>query len=167
MYRGRTLLPALAGGASAAAPSAVYAARVPPDEPALLAPPVAERLPRLLLLSRANAGRSQMAAALWEARGGQARSAGTAPHGRLLAHAVAAMREAGLDIGQRRPRRIVPSDAAWAQLVVLLDDVEAPFPLPVPHERWATAPLDAVGLDGARAAREALRAHLAALAPPA
>ena len=48
-----------------------------------------------------NAGRSQMAQALYEARGGSARSAGSKPAAAVHPEVVAAMGERGIDLAGR------------------------------------------------------------------
>jgi arsenate reductase len=78
------------------------------------------RLPRVLFVCVQNAGRSQMAQALYERRGGEARSAGSSPAKRVHPEVVAAMREVGLEIGGRRPRGLALEDVEWAELVVTM-----------------------------------------------
>jgi arsenate reductase (thioredoxin) len=67
-----------------------------------------------------NAGRSQMAQAFYEQRGGSARSAGSAPEGELHPPVVAVMRELGIDLSDRHPKRIATPDLDWADLVVTM-----------------------------------------------
>jgi arsenate reductase len=67
-----------------------------------------------------NAGRSQMAQALYEARGGSARSAGSSPADRVHGEVVAAMNERGIDLSDRVPRGLDRSDVEWADLVVTM-----------------------------------------------
>jgi protein-tyrosine-phosphatase len=60
-----------------------------------------------------NSARSQLAAALWEARTGRAAaSAGTHPADRVHPGAVAAARRAGLELGDATPRALDPAHAA-------------------------------------------------------
>jgi len=78
---------------------------------------------RVLFVCVHNAGRSQMAEALFSrAAGGrhQARSAGSAPARRVHPEVVAAMRELGVDLGDRAPRRLEAADAEWAEVVVTM-----------------------------------------------
>jgi protein-tyrosine-phosphatase len=81
---------------------------------------------RVLFVCLHNAGRSQIAQALFEraAEGRhQARSAGTLadPDGRPHPQVVEAMREVGLDVAERRPRRLAPAaDGGWADVVVTM-----------------------------------------------
>lgn len=95
---------------------------------------MAESPPRALFVCVQNAGRSQMAQALWEARGGEARSAGTRPADAVHPEAVAAMRELGLDVARRRPRALRREDAEWADVVVTMGCGDA-CPL-VPGKRY-------------------------------
>jgi arsenate reductase len=79
-----------------------------------------------------NAGRSQMAAAFLTALADPARveavSAGTQPADRVHPEVVAAMREAGLDVSQNRPRRLTGELAAGASLLVTMGcGDECPF----------------------------------------
>jgi arsenate reductase (thioredoxin) len=70
-----------------------------------------------------NAGRSQMAEALFQrAAGGahQARSAGSRPADHVHPEVVAAMRELGIDLAGRTPHRLDDADMAWADLVVTM-----------------------------------------------
>jgi arsenate reductase len=67
-----------------------------------------------------NAGRSQMAQALYEARGGSARSAGSNPAEKVHAEVVDAMREDGIDLSGRVPRGLDRRDVEWADLVVTM-----------------------------------------------
>lgn len=70
-----------------------------------------------------NAGRSQMAEALLRrAAGGahEARSAGSAPATGVHPEVVEAMRELGVDLTGRVPRRLERADAEWADVVVTM-----------------------------------------------
>src|SRR5919198_3826473 len=64
------------------------------------------RLPRALFVCVGNAGRSQMAQALYERRGGEARSAGSRPEQALHESVVEAMDEMGISLAGRRPKPI-------------------------------------------------------------
>jgi arsenate reductase (thioredoxin) len=70
----------------------------------------------VLFVCRQNAGRSQIAQALYEARGGTARSAGTTPAARV--HPEVAEVMPGL--AERVPKALERSDAEWADLVVTM-----------------------------------------------
>ena len=67
-----------------------------------------------------NAGRSQMAQALYEELGGEARSAGSHPEAELHEAVVGAMKEIDIDISVRRPKPITDEDVAWADVVVTM-----------------------------------------------
>jgi arsenate reductase (thioredoxin) len=70
----------------------------------------------VLFVCRQNAGRSQMARALYERRGGTARSAGTSPANRVHVEVAALMPE----LADRKPRHLEDVDAEWADLVVTM-----------------------------------------------
>ena len=67
-----------------------------------------------------NAGRSQMAQALYERLGGEARSAGSRPERELHPEVVGAMGELRIDISKRKPKPIRPEDVEWAEVVVTM-----------------------------------------------
>jgi arsenate reductase (thioredoxin) len=78
---------------------------------------------RVLFVCLHNAGRSQMSEALFDrAAAGrhEARSAGTEPAQQLHPEVLEAMREIGIDLSDRTPRRLEHSDAEWADLVVTM-----------------------------------------------
>jgi arsenate reductase len=77
-------------------------------------------LPRALFVCVRNAGRSQLAQALYERRGGEARSAGSKPAERVHPEVVEALREVEIDITGRRPRGLTQEDAEWAEVVVTM-----------------------------------------------
>jgi arsenate reductase (thioredoxin) len=70
----------------------------------------------VLFVCRQNAGRSQIAQALYERRGGHARSAGTTPADSVHSEVAAVMPE----VAQRTPKRLEQADAEWADLVVTM-----------------------------------------------
>lgn len=74
----------------------------------------------VLFVCLQNAGRSQMAQALYEVRGGSARSAGSAPAEAVHPAVVEAMREQGVDLASRTPRGLDRADVEWADLVVTM-----------------------------------------------
>ena len=76
----------------------------------------------VLFLCIGNAGRSQMAHAFLERRGGhEVRSAGSRAEAHLHPQVVEAMRELGYDLSGRVPRQLQPdADAAWADVVVTM-----------------------------------------------
>ena len=74
----------------------------------------------VLLVCVQNAGRSQMAQALYEQLGGAARSAGSKPAAEVHPVVADAMREVGVDLDGRVPRALDRSDVEWADLVVTM-----------------------------------------------
>ena len=77
-------------------------------------------LPRAYFVCIGNAGRSQMAQALYERLGGEARSAGSRPAQEVHPEVVEVMRELGVDLSDRHPRRIEQDDVEWADVVVTM-----------------------------------------------
>jgi arsenate reductase (thioredoxin) len=77
-------------------------------------------LPRVLFVCIGNAGRSQMAQAFYEERGGEARSAGSRPESELHESVVEAMRELGISLDGRSPKGIADEDVEWAEIVVTM-----------------------------------------------
>jgi arsenate reductase (thioredoxin) len=69
-----------------------------------------------------NAGRSQMAAAFFNAAASRARavSAGTQPGERVHPEVVAAMNECGIDLSQARPQKLTEALAREASLLVTM-----------------------------------------------
>ncbi len=76
--------------------------------------------PRVLFVCIGNAGRSQMAQAFYEQRGGEARSAGSQPEAALHEPVAEAMRELGISLDGRSPKRIADEDVEWAEVVVTM-----------------------------------------------
>lgn len=75
-----------------------------------------------LFVCSANSARSQLAAAVWRERTGQAASsAGTAPAERVHPQAVAAARRAGLELGDAVPRRLADVTERPALVVTVCD----------------------------------------------
>jgi arsenate reductase (thioredoxin) len=75
---------------------------------------------RVLFVCVQNAGRSQMAQALYEQRGGEARSAGSSPAAELHPIVGEALEEAGIDVSGRVPHELTREDVEWADLVVTM-----------------------------------------------
>jgi arsenate reductase (thioredoxin) len=76
--------------------------------------------PRAYFVCIGSAGRSQMAQALYERLGGEARSAGSHPEHELHPEVIEVMRELGVDLSDRRPRGIEQDDVEWADVVVTM-----------------------------------------------
>jgi arsenate reductase len=75
---------------------------------------------KVLFVCVENAGRSQIAQALYEQRGGEARSAGSQPAAELHEAVVEALEEVGIDVSRRVPRALEREDVEWADLVVTM-----------------------------------------------
>lgn len=75
---------------------------------------------KVLFVCVANAGRSQMAQAFYEQRGGDARSAGSDPADELDESVVEVLEEVGIDISDRKPKAIELHNVEWADLVVTM-----------------------------------------------
>ena len=84
-----------------------------------------------------NAGRSQISRALFERASGdrhQADCAGTRPGDRVHPGVVEAMREVGIDLEDRVPRRLEREQAEWADVVVTMGcGDECPY---IPGKRY-------------------------------
>jgi len=113
---------------------------------------------RVLFVCFQNAGRSQMAEALFRlaAEGRhEARSAGSNPAEHVHPEVVEAMREVGVDLSEQVPRRLEPADAEWAGVVVTMGCGDA-CPV-IPGRRYVDWELpDPAGksLDEVRATRD-------------
>ena len=92
---------------------------------------------RVLFVCLHNAGRSQMSQALFEraaAEHHEARSAGTEPGERVHPEVVEAMRELGIDLERRVPRKLDRESAEWANVVVTMGcGDECPY---IPGKRY-------------------------------
>ena len=92
-----------------------------------------------------NAGRSQLAQALYELRGGDARSAGSQPADEIHEAVVEALEEIGVDVSHRTPRALTDKDVDWADVVVTMGCGDACPVLPgTQYLDWNLA--DPVGL---------------------
>jgi arsenate reductase len=120
---------------------------------------------RALFVCIGNAGRSQMAQAFYEQLGGEARSAGSRPAEKLHATVVEAMREAGVDISDRRPKGFTDADVEWADVIVTMGcgDVCPVFP-GRQYLDWDLADPVAMDLDDVRVLRDEIKQRIAALA---
>jgi arsenate reductase (thioredoxin) len=88
-----------------------------------------------------NAGRSQMAAAFFNALADPAKaraiSAGTEPGDSVHPEVVDAMREVGIDLSAANPRRLTPELASQASLMVTMGCGEAcPFVAGLQRDDW-------------------------------
>jgi len=116
-----------------------------------------------------NAGRSQMAEALFRlAAGGchETRSAGSSPAASVHPAVVEAMRELGVDLTGRTPRRLELADAEWADLVVTMGCGDA-CPV-IPGKRyvdWELDDPDGKGPAETRAIRDEIAVRIERLLP--
>lgn len=119
---------------------------------------------RVLFVCVQNAGRSQIAQALYERRGGEARSAGTRPAEAVHPEVVDALAEVGIDVARRRPKRLERADAEWADVVVTMGcGDECPY---VPGKRyidWNLADPAGQDLDAVRELRNRIERLVAEL----
>lgn len=115
-----------------------------------------------------NAGRSQMAAAFFEALAdpllARALSAGTAPGPRVHAEVLEAMREVGIDLSSATPQRLTDELAQGAALLVTMGCGEAcPFVPGLARLDWALADPKGQPLPRVRQIRDEIRARVATL----
>lgn len=121
----------------------------------------------VLFVCRQNAGRSQMSQALFE-RAAQDRhvalSAGTTPAEHVHPEVVEVMREVGVDLAGRAPRRLTDELAAQADLVVTMGCGDAcPY---IPGQRyidWDLADPAGRPLDEVRAIRDDIQRRVSEL----
>ena len=119
---------------------------------------------RAIFVCVGNAGRSQMAQAFYERRGGEARSAGSHPERELHANVVEAMDEVGIDLSARRPKGFTDADVQWADLVVTMGcgDVCPVFP-GKEYVDWDLPDPVGMSLEEVRALRDDIERRVAAL----
>jgi arsenate reductase (thioredoxin) len=124
-------------------------------------------LSRVLFVCVQNAGRSQIAEALFtQAAAGEheARSAGSEPAERVHPEVVEAMAELGVDLAGRTPHRLERADAEWADVVVTMGCGDAcPY---IPGKRYVDWELDDPGgksLDETRRIRDEIARRVGAL----
>jgi len=122
---------------------------------------------RALFVCLHNAGRSQMSEALFTAAAEgrhEARSAGTTPGDRVHPEVVEVMKELGMDLSGRVPRRLETADAEWADVVVTMGcGDECPY---IPGKRYVDWDLpDPKGRppDEVRATRDEIRERVEGL----
>jgi arsenate reductase len=114
-----------------------------------------------------NAGRSQMAAAFMEELGGnrvRVRSAGTTPAEEIHPEVVQAMAEAGIDLSDRRPRRLEDQTVQEANVVVTMGcGDECPFYPGKRYEDWDLPDPAGKPLEEVRGIRDEIRRRVQAL----
>jgi arsenate reductase len=112
-----------------------------------------------------NAGRSQMAAAWFNALADPARaraeSAGTKPADRVHPVVVEVMREVGLDLSRERPRRLTPERAATVQRLITMGcGEECPVVPGVAREDWPLDDPADLPIERVRIIRDDIRARV-------
>jgi arsenate reductase len=115
-----------------------------------------------------NAGRSQMAAALFtriaDPAKARALSAGTNPGDRVHPEVVAVMQEVGIDLSAVRPRKLTPELASQAQLLITMGcGDECPHVPGVRRDDWALEDPKGQSVQRVRAIRDEIRARVEAL----
>ncbi len=115
-----------------------------------------------------NAGRSQMAAALFnelaEPSRARALSAGTQPAERVHPEVLATLREVGIDLTPAHPRRLTDDLARTAQILVTMGCGEAcPFVPGLRRIEWSIADPKGEPAERVREIREEVRARVQAL----
>jgi arsenate reductase (thioredoxin) len=119
---------------------------------------------RVLFVCVQNAGRSQIAQALYEQRGGEARSAGTHPAGEIHPVVVDALEELGIDVEDRTPNALSLDDVEWADLVVTMGCGDAcPYIPGKLYVDWDLPDPKDLPIDDVRALRDDIAARVAAL----
>jgi arsenate reductase (thioredoxin) len=115
-----------------------------------------------------NAGRSQMAAAFFNAMAdaGEARaiSAGTQPGERVHPEVVAVMRELGIDLSRAQPQRLTSDLARDANLLITMGcGEECPVVPGARREDWPLPDPKGRPIEEVRRVRDEIRARVAAL----
>ena len=115
-----------------------------------------------------NAGRSQMAAALFtriaDPAKARALSAGTNPGDRVHPEVVAVMQEVGIDLSAVRPRKLTPELASQAQLLITMGcGDECPHVPGVRRDDWPLEDPKGQSVQRVRAIRDEIRARVEAL----
>ena len=115
-----------------------------------------------------NAGRSQMAAAFFNAladpSAARALSAGTDPAERLHPAVAQVMRELGLELGDARPRHLTRDLVARADVLITMGcGAACPVVPGVPHEDWPLPDPKDEPVERVREIRDQIRARVEAL----
>jgi arsenate reductase (thioredoxin) len=123
---------------------------------------------RVLFACIHNAGRSQMAAALFNALADPAKanalSAGTKPATAVHPEVADAMREIGIDVSSATPRLLTDALAGSVSLLITMGcGEECPYVPGVDRDDWALPDPKGRPLDEVRAIREEIRRRVAGL----
>jgi protein-tyrosine-phosphatase len=128
----------------------------------------AQNLKTYLFACVHNAGRSQMAAGLFNIYADQSRcmgiSAGTQPASHVHPEVVETMREIGIDLGSSEPQKLTPDLAQTASVLVTMGCGDAcPFVLGLKTIDWALADPKGQSLEAVRAIRDEIHDKVKAL----
>lgn len=123
---------------------------------------------RIIFACVHNAGRSQIAAALFNRLADPARaravSAGTSPGERVHPEVVAVMREEGIDLSDAKPRKLTPELAATAQVLITMGcGDECPYVPGVRRDDWPLEDPKGQPIERVRAIRDDIRTRVEAL----
>jgi arsenate reductase (thioredoxin) len=122
------------------------------------------RVPEVLFVCVRNAGRSQMAAALLDARAGggvQVRSAGSDPGERINPTVVEALREVGIDVSREFPKPLSDDAVRAADAVITMGCGDAcPIYPGKRYEDWAIEDPEGKTLDEVRRIRDEIDARV-------
>ena len=115
-----------------------------------------------------NAGRSQMAAALFnrlvDSSKARAISAGTDPGSRVHPEVIAAMREVGVDLADASTRKLTPDVAREAQLLVTMGcGDECPYVPGAKRDDWPLEDPKGKPIEKVREIRDGIRNRVQAL----
>lgn len=115
-----------------------------------------------------NAGRSQMAAAFFNALADPAKaralSAGTKPGAAVHPEVLAAMKEAGLDLSAEKPQRLTQELAAGADVLITMGcGDQCPVAPGLERDDWPLEDPKGKGLERVREIREEVRGRVLAL----
>ena len=115
-----------------------------------------------------NAGRSQMAAAFFNAAADRSRaeavSAGTEPGGHVHPAVVEVMREVGIDLSSRKPQRLTHELATGASLLVTMGCGEScPYIPGLRREDWPLTDPKGKPIEEVRRIRDEIRERIAEL----
>jgi len=128
-------------------------------------PPKSDAVNTVIFACVHNAGRSQMAAAFFNAMADRAKaaavSAGTQPGPRVHPEVVAVMAEVGIDLSKMQPRRLTNELAQTARLLVTMgcgDD--CPYVPGLRRDDWPLEDPKGLPLERVRAIRDEIKARV-------
>jgi len=117
----------------------------------------------VLFVCNQNAGRSQMAQALFERHAPEdlrAESAGNEPAREIWPEVVEAMAELGIDLSQRKPKKLLPEMQVHADWAVTLACGDGCPYVPTTVEDWDVPDPAGRSLEEVRAIRDQIEAHV-------